>query len=100
MRTKFCQSISSLSMILLQLKLTKLKFEILKSDFQHKNEKYEHRSESDKFSINWQNFSRVRLQLKFAFIQPFIRERFCVLCICNSAGIIHRHIHTLFSACI
>jgi len=32
----FCQLSASLSIILLQLKPTKLKLEILKSDFQHK----------------------------------------------------------------
>jgi len=35
--------IASLSVIQLQLKLTKLKIEVLKSDFQHKKERYEHR---------------------------------------------------------
>jgi len=40
---KFCQLIASLSVILLQLKLTKLKLESLKSDFQRKNERYEYR---------------------------------------------------------
>jgi len=33
--------ITSLSVILLQLKLTKLKLEVLKSDFQRKSERYE-----------------------------------------------------------
>jgi len=42
-RVKFCQLIASLSVILLQLKPTKLKLEILKSGFQRKKEKYEHR---------------------------------------------------------
>jgi len=39
----FCQLIASLYVILLQLKLTKLKLEILKSDFQRKKGRYEHR---------------------------------------------------------
>jgi len=38
-----CQFIVSLSVILPQLKLTKLKLEILKSDFQRKKESYEYR---------------------------------------------------------
>jgi len=46
------------------LQLTKLKLEVLKSDFQHKKEMYK----SDKLAINSQNFARVRLQLKFTFI--------------------------------
>jgi len=50
--------------ILLQLKLTKLKFEVLESDFQHKKKD----TNTDKLAIYWQNFVRVRLQLKFAFI--------------------------------
>jgi len=55
-------------MILLQLKLTKLKLEVPKFDFQRKKEKYD----TDKLVNNWQNFARVRLQLKFAFIiRPF-----------------------------
>jgi len=40
---KFCQLIANLSVILLQLKLTKLKLEVLKSDFQYKEERQEHR---------------------------------------------------------
>jgi len=47
----------------LQLKLTKLKLEILKFDIQHKKD-----IKTDKLAIKWQNFARVRLQLKFAFI--------------------------------
>jgi len=39
--------------IMLQLKLTKLKLEILKSDFQRKNEDMN----TDKLAINWQNFA-------------------------------------------
>jgi len=50
--------------ILLQLKLTKLKLEVHKSDFQRIKENMN----TDKLAINWQNFARVRLQLKFAFI--------------------------------
>jgi len=42
--------------------------EVLKSDFQHKKEIYDH----DKLVINWQNLARVRLQLKFAFIRRSI----------------------------
>jgi len=37
---KFCQLIASLSVILSQLNLTKLKLEYLKSGFRYKNEKY------------------------------------------------------------
>jgi len=40
---KFYQLIASLSVILLQRKLARLKLEILKSDFQHKKERCEHR---------------------------------------------------------
>jgi len=40
---KFYQLIASLSVILLQLKLTKLKLEVLHSDFQRKNERYEYK---------------------------------------------------------
>jgi len=47
-RAKFCQLIASLSVILLQLKLTKLKLEILKSDFQRKKERYN----TDKLAVN------------------------------------------------
>jgi len=36
-RAKFCQLNSSSSVILLQLQLTKLKLEVLKSNFQRKN---------------------------------------------------------------
>jgi len=50
--------------ILLQVKLTKLKLQVLKSDFQRKKED----TNTDKLAINWQNFARVRLQLKFAFL--------------------------------
>jgi len=42
-RAKFCQLIASLSVILLQLKLTKLKLEVLKFDFQHKKGRYKHK---------------------------------------------------------
>jgi len=42
-RAKFCQLIASLSVLLLQLKLTKLKLEVLKSDFHRKKERYQHR---------------------------------------------------------
>jgi len=42
-RVKFCLLIASLSVILLQLKLTKLKLEVRKSDFQRKKERYERR---------------------------------------------------------
>jgi len=42
-RAKFCQLIASLSAILLQLKLMKLKLEVLKFEFQRKKENYEHR---------------------------------------------------------
>jgi len=41
--SKFYQLIASLSVILLQLIVAKLKLEVLKSDFQHKKERYEHR---------------------------------------------------------
>jgi len=41
--SKFCELIASLSMILLQIKLTKLKLEVPKFDFQRKKEKYERR---------------------------------------------------------
>jgi len=50
-RAKYCQWIASLSVILLQLKLTKLKLEVLKFAFQHKKKRYEY----NKRSINWQN---------------------------------------------
>jgi len=52
--------------ILLQLKLIELKLKVLKSDFQRKKKVMN----TDKFAINWQNFVRVRLQLKFTFIIP------------------------------
>jgi len=39
--------------ILLQLKLTNSNLEVLKSDFQRKKQRYEHR----KLAINWQNFA-------------------------------------------
>jgi len=42
-RAKFCQLIAGLSVILLQLKLTKLKLEVIKSDFQRKKERHDHR---------------------------------------------------------
>jgi len=47
----------SSSVILFQLKLTKLKLSGPKKDMN-----------TDKLAINWQNIARVRLQLKFAFI--------------------------------
>jgi len=53
---KFCQLIASISVILLQLKLTKLKLEVLKYDFQRKED-----INTDKLAINWQNSARVRL---------------------------------------
>jgi len=65
--------------ILLKLKLTKLKLEVLKfsekkkerSDFSEKKKDMN----IDKLAINWQNFVRVRLRLKFAFIiRPYIIE--------------------------
>jgi len=40
---KFYQLITSLSVILLQPNLTKLKVEVLKFEFQHKKEIFEHR---------------------------------------------------------
>jgi len=48
----------------IQLKLTKLKLEVFKSDFQHEKKDmniYE-------FAISWKNFARVRLQFRFALI--------------------------------
>jgi len=54
--------------ILLQIKTTKLKLEVVKSDFQPKNKDMD----TDKLAINWQNFARVRLQLKFAFIMRLV----------------------------
>jgi len=56
--------IASFSVILLHLNLTKLKLEVLKSDFQRKNKDMN----TNKLTINWKNFARVRLQLKVAFI--------------------------------
>jgi len=50
--------------ILLQLKLTKLKLEVLKFDLQRKKKD----KNIHKLAINWQNFARVRFQLKFVFI--------------------------------
>jgi len=41
--------------ILLQLKLAKLKLEIVKSDFQRKKKDLN----TDKLAINWKNFARV-----------------------------------------
>jgi len=55
-RAKFCQLIASLSVNQLQIKSTKLKLEVLKSDFQRKKD-----MNTDKFAINWQNFALVRL---------------------------------------
>jgi len=65
--------------MLLQLKLTKLKLEALKSDFQHKKKDMN----TEKLAINRQNFAWVRLQLKFAFIiRPFIMDRYyCLSCL-------------------
>jgi len=61
--------------ILLQLKLTKLKLDVLKSDLQQK--KKVKNTSTDKLAINWQNCARVRLQLKFAFIiQPLAAVKF------------------------
>jgi len=51
-------------MFLFQLKLSKLKLELLKPDFQSKKKDLN----TDKLAINWQNFAPVRIQLKFAFI--------------------------------
>jgi len=42
-RVRFFQLIASLSVILLQLKPTKVKLDVLKTDFQRKKERYEHR---------------------------------------------------------
>jgi len=42
-RAKFGRLTASLFVILLQLKLTKLKLEVLKSDFQRKKDRYEYR---------------------------------------------------------
>jgi len=53
--------------ILLQFKLTKFKLHVLKSDFQREKERYEQLN-TNKLAINWKNFPRVRLQLKFAFV--------------------------------
>jgi len=50
--------------ILLKLKLAKLKLEVLKSDFSEIKKDMN----LNKLAINWQNFARIRLQLKFAFI--------------------------------
>jgi len=49
--------------ILLQLKLTKLKLEVPSLTFSTKKD-----MNTDKFTTNWQNFARVWLQLRFAFI--------------------------------
>jgi len=51
-------------MILFQLKLTKLKLEVFKTDFQRKK-KY---MNTVKLAINRQNFARVRLRLKFVLL--------------------------------
>jgi len=51
-------------MILLQLKLTELKLELLSLTFSAEKKG----TNTDRLAINWQNFTRVRLQLKFAFI--------------------------------
>jgi len=63
-QAKFCQIILSLSLILLQLKLTKLKHEVLKSDYSAKKKD----TNTGKLKINWQNFAQARLYLRFAFI--------------------------------
>jgi len=47
------------------IKLTKLKLKVRKFDFQCKKNKD---MNTDKLIFNWQNFARVRLQIKFAFI--------------------------------
>jgi len=74
-RVKFCQLIASLPLIRLQLKLTKFKLEVLKSDFQHKKKGMI----TDEPAVYQQNFARVRLQLKFAFIiRPYKSLRFHV----------------------
>jgi len=60
---KFCQLIASLSVILLQHKLTKLKLDELKSDFQRKEERYEHRKNlqlTDKISLEFDS-AKVRI---------------------------------------
>jgi len=62
---KFCQLIVSLSLILFQFKLTKLKLEVLKSVTISVEKKD---MNTDKLAVNLQNFARVRLQLKIAFI--------------------------------
>jgi len=55
---KFCQLIACLSVIL-QLKLTKLKLEVLKSNLTAEKKGMN----SEKLTINWQNFAKVRLHL-------------------------------------
>jgi len=68
----FCQLIASLSVILLQRKLTKLKLEVLSLIFGAKK-KY---MNTDKLAINWQSFAQVRLQLKFTFIiRPIVSKK-------------------------
>jgi len=54
--------IASLSAILPQLKLTKLKLKFRKSDFSAKKKDMN----TNKLAIMWENFAQVRLQLKFA----------------------------------
>jgi len=50
--------------ILLQLNLTKLKLEVLKSNFYRKKKDMN----TNKLALNWQNVTQVQLQLKFVFI--------------------------------
>jgi len=57
--------------ILFQLKLTKVKLEVFRSDFQRKKKEMT----TDKLAISWKNFTQVRLQLKFAFITALNLEQ-------------------------
>jgi len=78
-RVKFCQFTASLSVFIsfffaVKVRLKDLKFELCQFKLE-----YNHSTITNKLAINWQNFARVRLQLKFAFIM-----RLLDFCVCNS----------------
>jgi len=60
-------------MILLQIKLTKLKLDVLKSNFQRKKKDIN----TNRLAINLQNFALVRFQLKFAFTLRALVLKLC-----------------------
>jgi len=75
-QAKFCQLIASLSVILLQLKLTKLKLEVRKSDFQRKKERYELRYSSSSFRARSCPWGLRGQQLKIELLHITVRHHF------------------------